>query len=593
MGQTCECSTNSEKKYNKQRNSSISTSTNSIFHSNSLTNSSSIGSKILYKDQLQETIIFPKQEKYYKIIKDSSIPDLIKKQNTWQSEKVELFFSLINVVNPNCSNSLSVTIINNNRIDIKTYLGELDHNKGKNIDFGNSVEIDYFFERKQTIIIRPIVNGIKSIYQYSFLWGDLIGTLKKRLEKNIPNFGTLIIEYISLKSDEKIELEKTFSNFVFNININNVNKSHIFFVLNHFKDNKKKRPVYKSPEYSSNKIKSNLIKIESDYLCNNKNDNIFLDIYSALPSQELIASRTFSLNNLISNSSNNQSTITLPLYDINNNENNIGSVIIHYYKKEKISYLDKLSKKIKINLEIAIDYTKSNLPPNDPNSNHYINSSDPNDYEMAIKSCCKVLAPYDDDQLFPVYGFGGIPKILNGKQNNEVSHCFNINFQENSEIYGVDNILKAYRDSFQNVELSGNTKLSYVLKQVMSNINNDLKYKKTENHYYILLILTDGIINDMKETIDLIVEGSYLPLSIVCVGIGNGEFNFLELIDGDEDPLKNSKNEIRKRDIVQFIQFNNFKNNNAINIGTDFAEEVLKEIPRQIDEYYSFVGKLY
>ena len=593
MGQTCECSTNSEKKYNKQRNSSISTSTNSIFHSNSLTNSSSIGSKILYKDQLQETIIFPKQEKYYKIIKDSSIPDLIKKQNTWQSEKVELFFSLINVVNPNCSNSLSVTIINNNRIDIKTYLGELDHNKGKNIDFGNSVEIDYFFERKQTIIIRPIVNGIKSIYQYSFLWGDLIGTLKKRLEKNIPNFGTLIIEYISLKSDEKIELEKTFSNFVFNIIINNVNKSHIFFVLNHFKDNKKKRPVYKSPEYSSNKIKSNLIKIESDYLCNNKNDNIFLDIYSALPSQELIASRTFSLNNLISNSSNNQSTITLPLYDINNNENNIGSVIIHYYKKEKISYLDKLSKKIKINLEIAIDYTKSNLPPNDPNSNHYINSSDPNDYEMAIKSCCKVLAPYDDDQLFPVYGFGGIPKILNGKPNNEVSHCFNINFQENSEIYGVDNILKAYRDSFQNVELSGNTKLSYVLKQVMSNINNDLKYKKTENHYYILLILTDGIINDMKETIDLIVEGSYLPLSIVCVGIGNGEFNFLELIDGDEDPLKNSKNEIRKRDIVQFIQFNNFKNNNAINIGTDFAEEVLKEIPRQIDEYYSFVGKLY
>ena len=67
----------------------------------------------------------------------------------------------------------------------------------------------------------------------------------------------------------------------------------------------------------------------------------------------------------------------------------------------------------------------------------------------------------------------------------------------------------------------------------------------------------------------------------------------MEKLDGDEIPLENSQNVKRKRDIVQFIQFNNFKRNNAINLGTDFVEEVLKEIPRQIDEYYNNIGKFY
>ena len=134
---------------------------------------------------------------------------------------------------------------------------------------------------------------------------------------------------------------------------------------------------------------------------------------------------------------------------------------------------------------------------------------------------------------------------------------------------------------------------SFFLNKVISNINKDLKYKRKENHYYILLILTDGVVNDLKDTIDLIVDASSLPLSIVIVGIGNEDFSFMEKLDGDEIPLTNSQGVQRKRDIVQFIKFNNFKKNNALNVGTDFTEEVLKEIPTQIDEYYSKIGKFY
>ena len=51
--------------------------------------------------------------------------------------------------------------------------------------------------------------------------------------------------------------------------------------------------------------------------------------------------------------------------------------------------------------------------------------------------------------------------------------------------------------------------------------------------YFILLILTDGEIHDMNETIDWIVRGSNSPLSIVIVGIGNENFKNMDVLDAD------------------------------------------------------------
>jgi len=39
------------------------------------------------------------------------------------------------------------------------------------------------------------------------------------------------------------------------------------------------------------------------------------------------------------------------------------------------------------------------------------------------------------------------------------------------------------------------------------------------------MILTDGCIHDMQQTIDLLVEASHLPMSIVIVGVGDENFN--------------------------------------------------------------------
>jgi hypothetical protein len=42
------------------------------------------------------------------------------------------------------------------------------------------------------------------------------------------------------------------------------------------------------------------------------------------------------------------------------------------------------------------------------------------------------------------------------------------------------------------------------------------------------LILTDGIINDLEKTIDEVVLGSVLPLSIIIVGIGAADFEQMD-----------------------------------------------------------------
>lgn len=56
-----------------------------------------------------------------------------------------------------------------------------------------------------------------------------------------------------------------------------------------------------------------------------------------------------------------------------------------------------------------------------------------------------------------------------------------------------------------------------------------------------MLILTDGIINDMQKTIDQIVRGSSLPLSIIIVGVGEADFASMDILDADDEPLYSNK----------------------------------------------------
>ncbi len=98
------------------------------------------------------------------------------------------------------------------------------------------------------------------------------------------------------------------------------------------------------------------------------------------------------------------------------------------------------------------------------------------------------------------------------------------------------------------------------------------------------MILTDGIIDDMDKTIDSLVEASFLPISVIIIGIGGADFsNFsqMDTLDADYVPLRDRNGRKSDRDLVQFVPFKKFEND-----GEKLAEQVLEEIPRQIVEYY-------
>ena len=503
-------------------------------------------------------------------------------------KRYQLFFSLKNVINPNNNHSFGISIINNKSIGIQTFLGYLENNMGENIQFNTPIEIDYFFEREQIIIIEPIINDQR------------IGNIKKL---NLPNLisnknNKLLIENIgnleiNIQQLEKNDLNIKMSCFKFSITLNNSDifnsensLNDIFYIIKNYKDGENRRPVYKSKEYNFNlnKLKEcSTIKIESDWLCNDNDKPIYFELYSlAINPKESIGYCSFTLNNLDLKSKEDKNE----KLEIKTQDNKIiGTLEIIYYIEKKLDITQFLEKDGQINLEIAIDYTESNnnhVPPL-----HVISEGKKNDYEMAIKSCGDIVAQYDYDKKFPVYGFGGIPK-----GSKEVNQCFNINFKDDPNIIGIENIINCYKESLDKVKLSGPTNFAHIIQKVIKNIKDVLENKKEENHYYILMILTDGLINDMDETIKYIIEGSKLPLSIIIIGIGNEDFTNMHTLDADDIPLVDLDGNITKRDIVQFVEFNKFKNkNNVVNYGTDLAEEVLKEIPRQLEEYYLLGGK--
>jgi len=135
--------------------------------------------------------------------------------------------------------------------------------------------------------------------------------------------------------------------------------------------------------------------------------------------------------------------------------------------------------------------------------------------------------------------------------------------------------LEAYKHALHNADLYGPTHFNQIIKLV-NDMAEGAEVSQHNQKYQILLIITDGIINDMKQTIDEIVRGSALPLSIIIVGVGDADFSSMDVLDADDDPLYSQKyKKYMSSDIVQFVPFSEFKHDPKL-----LAKEVLEEIPR-------------
>ncbi|WOH04514.1 hypothetical protein DCAR_0623923 [Daucus carota subsp. sativus] len=219
-----------------------------------------------------------------------------------------------------------------------------------------------------------------------------------------------------------------------------------------------------------------------------------------------------------------------------------------FVEKQLYSFIDYISSGFELNFMVAVDFTASNGNPRSPESLHYVDPSGRlNAYQQAIMEVGEVLQFYDSDRRFPAWGFGG--KTLDGV----VSHCFNLNGSPNGvEVEGVGGIMAAYTYALNNVSLCGPTLFGQVINRAaeLAAQSASSDYRK----YFVLLIITDGVLTDLQETTDSIVRASDLPLSILIVGVGNADFKQMEILDADNGNfLKSSNGRIATRDIVQFV----------------------------------------
>ncbi len=259
------------------------------------------------------------------------------------------------------------------------------------------------------------------------------------------------------------------------------------------------------------------------------------------------------------------------------------------------TFMDYINRGLPIGFQIVIDFTGSNGDPRTPGTLHHLAHVDPSspfytpgfdtmsEYMKAIKLLYNVVHGYDSDGMIPLWGYGALIPISNGRKIN--SWDFAINGDDaNPSVQGIQGVMEAYRHALTNIELSGPTYFAHIIRKVTRLKREELARGTVQ--FDIITILTDGEINDMQNTIDAIVDASDLPMVFLIVGIGNSTFSNMEYLDADDSVLVASSGKRALRDNVQFVKFNDHMHNPL-----KFSEKALEEIPTQLVDSMRILNK--
>ncbi|KAG6763873.1 hypothetical protein POTOM_031317 [Populus tomentosa] len=225
------------------------------------------------------------------------------------------------------------------------------------------------------------------------------------------------------------------------------------------------------------------------------------------------------------------------------------------------------------NLIVGIDFTKSNEWTGKVSFNNrslHVIGDTPNPYEKAISIIGSTMAPFDEDNLVPCFGFG------------DATTCDQEVFSfhgDQSPCYGFEEVLACYKKIAPNLRLSGPTSYGPVIEAAIDIV------EKSKGQYHVLIIIADGQVTkgtrdgelspQEEQTIKAIVDASSYPLSIILVGVGDGPWEDMKRFD-DKIPA-------REFDNFQFVNFTAIMSKKATlsEKETAFALTALMEIPHQ------------
>ena len=489
----------------------------------------------------------------------------LKKKNLNFEQKYHLFDRKINNCEEKEKINLTVKIKNPKpeyEYDSKIYdedkklVAESEKQKGeKEIILYNNLKVDYVFSKKTSYtyeIRKTLLDGAEIKSEMDIPLNQILSAEENQnYEKEIDNFNDneiINIGFDSNDNSEENQKEKDIQLF-----FETKNQEYLSNVIS-YSIQKENKIIYKSPFCNCSHIKQtdkiplSLLEPEFELSFYNKN---YDEQKITITTEELLNQKT--------------KNITIELPDMEKIE-----IVISIEKFDKISLIKLKKDGLNIDLSIAIDFTGSNGSPDYSSSLHYIKNGFINNYEKSIRACCDILSVYNKKDEYEVFGFGA-------NVNGEFSNCFNINFNENSKIKGVENIIKEYKNSVNRVDFSGGTYFA----PVINSINSKIKSSKQNLNYNILMIISDGYVHDIDDIIDRIVESSKLPLSVIIIGVGADVTSDMKKLNGEDGKLIDSSGEGLEKDIVQYVHFNDYNENIE-----KLTQEVFRYIPQQIKDYF-------
>ena len=247
----------------------------------------------------------------------------------------------------------------------------------------------------------------------------------------------------------------------------------------------------------------------------------------------------------------------------------------------KPSPLDFLTTKDTFSFTLGIDFSEYNKRPHNKKNLHEVDKRGSSSYLKALEEVAKIIWGQDTDGKIPCFGFGGrpsFPEFTHDQTHQLIPLSGN---KHKMSIISPTLLIESYLKAIEYIEPTKPASINELIKIVKEWAIRDSK----NNAYQVLIILTAGHLDNVKGSIDMLVDMSSLPVSIVLVGIGDNDFSTLEKLDGDKKWLRNSKKKLTNRDIVNFVDFEESCGNTE-----KFGKKLLEEFPEQFMSYKLLAG---
>jgi E3 ubiquitin-protein ligase RGLG len=189
----------------------------------------------------------------------------------------------------------------------------------------------------------------------------------------------------------------------------------------------------------------------------------------------------------------------------------------------------------------------------------------PNPYVLTIRMLADELARFDADGSIPVYGFGD--------KTSADKSVFPFHTRPEG-CAGFDDVLRTYAARIPTISLAGPTSFGPIIRKAVEHVK-----REQQNSFTILVILADGQVTAVRDTEHALVQASHFPISIVCVGVGDGPWDAMRVLDSGLPK--------RKFDNFRFVELNQVAaeaKERGVELEDAFVCSALAEVPSQYAE---------